>query len=204
MALAVRRERPTSIEVWKGTEQRYHSDLHRRDGVRVRLEGGSYNRIGGPVGRIPHDIAHLVVEAGLGLESGLWGVLAAGGIVQNASFAEGRLPPHALRRATALTDGLGEQLRQAEVLVRAVADLSLSGGPTDPAALRRVVGERWWSDAITVASLTAVEHRLRDAAASWQRLAPGDRFEMTWGTVAPGDPSGTVGRRSAVARRPRR
>lgn len=187
---------PTPIEVWKGTDQRYHSDLHRRDGVRVRLEGGSYNRIGGPVGRIPHDIAHLVVETGFGLESGLWGVLAAGGIVQNASFAEGRLPPHAIRRATALTDGVGEQLRQAEVLVRAAADLSLAaGGPADAAALRRAVGERWWAETITAASLVAVTEALEDAAASWQQLAPGDRFAMSWGSAAPAEQDRAAGRR---------
>lgn len=200
----MRQGRPTSIEVWKGTEQRYHSDLHRGDGVRVRLEGGSYNRIGGPVGRIPHDIAHLVVETGFGLESGLWGVLAAGGIVQNASFAEGRLPPHAIRRATAFTDGVGEQLRQAEVLVRAAADLSLAGSPADPVVLRRAVGERWWSDAITAGALAAVEEGLRDAAASWQRLAPGDRFVMTWGTAEPAEQGGATGRRGAAVRRLRR
>jgi hypothetical protein len=37
----------------------------------IGLEGGSWNRIGGPVGRIPHDLAHLVVEQELGLARGL-------------------------------------------------------------------------------------------------------------------------------------
>jgi hypothetical protein len=48
------------IEFTKDPRGRYHSVLHRADGVSVRLEGGSYNRIG--TGRVPHDIAHLVVE----------------------------------------------------------------------------------------------------------------------------------------------
>jgi hypothetical protein len=54
------------IDFHKQPRGRYHSVLHRFDGVSVRLEGGSYNRIGGGVGRVPHDIAHLIVEDALG------------------------------------------------------------------------------------------------------------------------------------------
>ena len=50
------------IDFHKPPGGRYHSVLHRPDGVSVRLQGGSYNRIGGATGRVPHDIAHLVVE----------------------------------------------------------------------------------------------------------------------------------------------
>jgi hypothetical protein len=94
------RESSIPIDFHKGRRGRYHSMLHRFDGVSVRLEGGSYNRIGGGGdGRVPHDIAHLIVEDAFGLGAGLWGTLAAGGIVQNATFAGGRKPPHAERRA---------------------------------------------------------------------------------------------------------
>jgi hypothetical protein len=67
----------------------------------IGLEGGSWNRIGGPVGRIPHDLAHLVVEQELGLARGLWGVLADGGLVQNAdaTLARQRVHLDGLRRA---------------------------------------------------------------------------------------------------------
>jgi hypothetical protein len=84
------RESSIPIDFHKGRRGRYHSVLHRSDGVSVRLEGGSYNRIGGGAGRVPHDIAHLIVEDAFGLDAGLWGTLAAGGIVQNATFAGGR------------------------------------------------------------------------------------------------------------------
>ena len=46
----------------------YHSFARRPDGVVVRLKGGSYNPFTPP---LPHDVAHLVVEAELGLERGL-------------------------------------------------------------------------------------------------------------------------------------
>lgn len=174
------RRTTTPIEVWKGHGTRYHSTLLRRDGVTVRLEGGSYNKIGGPVRRIPHDIVHRVVEHHFGLDAGLWGVLAGGGTVQNASFAAGRLPPNALGRATTMTDRVGEQLRQAEVLVRAVADLSLEGRPHDLDGLRTACGDRWWRSTITAKALRAVQDELQAAARTWDALAADGPFAMTW------------------------
>lgn len=178
--IPVRQRGASPIEVWKGSGQRYHSILTRSDGVVVRLEGGSYNKIGGPVGRVPHDIAHLIVETHFGLEHGLWGVLAAGGIVQNASLVGGRLPPHAMRRAKAITDRAGEQLRQAEVLVRAVADLSLGNERPGPKAMQSAVGGRWDPGPVTAETLSATSDALRDAALRWSRLSSGETFEMAW------------------------
>jgi hypothetical protein len=154
--------------------------LHRADGVSVRLEGGSYNRISGEVGRVPHDIAHLIVEDAFGLGGGLWGTLAAGGIVQNATLEGGRKPPHAARRARAITDRAGETLRQAEILVRAVADASLEGGTRDLHAFRARVGARWWSPSITPDALDRACVKLRDAARSWDALAVGSVLALTW------------------------
>ena len=168
----------TAIDFHKGPGRRYHSVLHRADGGLVRLEGGSYNRIGGAVGRVPHDIAHLVVEDTFGLAAGLWGTLAAGGIVQNASFAGGRKPPHAVRRARAITDRAGESLRQAEILVRAVADASLEGAARDLRAFRARVGDRWWSPTIGVDSLDRACAGLCSAAEQWDALAEGSVLRL--------------------------
>lgn len=175
----------TRIEVLKGTGTRYRSLIHRPDGVTVDLDGGGYNVVGGPARRVPHDIAHLVVERRLGLSGGLWGVLAAGGIVQNATFVGGRLPPHALRRAKALTDPAGETLRQAEVVVRAVADRCLAHGsapvaPGELAALRCTLGDRWWPAGTTGETLAAACAELRDAGVAWAALPAGATLALEW------------------------
>ena len=176
-----RNETITRIAVHKGTGTRYHSLLHRPGGVVVELDGGGYNRIGGAVDRVPHDIAHHVVEHRLGLDAGLWGVLAAGGIVQNATFAGGRRPPHAQRRAEAITDAAGESLRQAEILVRATADLTLrNGGPPDANAFRAAVGDRWWTPAATAEALGHACADLLAAAARWRELAAGGIVSLAW------------------------
>jgi hypothetical protein len=168
------------IDFHKRSRGRYHSVLHRVDGVSVRLEGGSYNRIRGEVGRVPHDIAHLIVEDALGLGGGLWGTLAAGGIVQNATFAGGRKPPHAERRAREITDRAGESLRQAEILVRAVADASLEGGTRDMHAFRAHVGARWWSPSITPDALERACVDLCEAAVRWDALEDGSVLRLAW------------------------
>jgi hypothetical protein len=148
--------------------------------VTVRLEGGSYNRIGGAVGRVPHDIAHLVVEDAFGLRDGLWRTLAAGGIVQNATFAGGRKPPHAERRARAITDRAGESLRQAEILVRAVADAALDGRTRELHAFRASVGARWSSPSSTPETLERACAGLREAAERWAALTEGEALRLAW------------------------
>jgi hypothetical protein len=168
----------TPIDFYKREHRRYHSILHRHDGVLIQLEGGSYNRIGGPVPRVPHDIAHLIVEDAFGLRSGLWGTLAAGGLVQNATFAGGRKPPHAERRAWEITDRAGESLRQAEVMVRAVADAALENRDLD--WLRRRVNARWWVPQASVEALERACRDLRAAAPPWEALAEGESLRLTW------------------------
>ena len=172
--------RSTAIDFHKRARRRYHSILHRRDGVLIQLEGGSYNRVGADVPRVPHDISHLIVEDAFGLQSGLWGTLAGGGLVQNATFAGGRKPPHAERKAWEITDRAGESLRQAEVIVRAVADAAAEGRTRDIAWLRRRVGERWWSEDVTAEALERVCEELREAAQRWDVLAEGPSLRLTW------------------------
>ena len=174
------RESGIPIDFHKGPRGRYHSVLHRVDGVSVRLEGGSHNRVSGEVGRVPHDLAHLVVEDELGLGGGLWGTLAAGGIVQNARVVSGRKPSHAERRARAITDRAGESLRQAEILVRAVADASLVGETRDLPAFRARVGARWWSPSITPDALDRACTELPAAAERWAALEDGSVLRLAW------------------------
>lgn len=172
--------RGVPIEFHKVPGGRYHSVLHRPDGVSVRLQGGGYNRIGGEVERVPHDIAHLIVEDAFGIQRGLWGVLAAGGLVQGAEVVAGRQPPHAQRRAKEITDGAGETLRQVEILVRAVADSMVAGATGDVRDFRARVGERWWSPAATPAALERAAAGLRDAARRWAAAPYDSTLEFAW------------------------
>jgi hypothetical protein len=175
----------STVTFHRPREGPYHSVLLRPDGVSVALRGGGFNRIGGDPERVPHDIAHLVVEEAFALPAGLWGVLASGGLVQNAEFAGGRRPPHARQRARAVTARAGESLRQAEILVRAVADAMLEGTAGDRNRLRARVGERWWSPTVTPGSVAAACEALRDAAVRWDALPPGGSLVLAWSPPRP-------------------
>jgi hypothetical protein len=168
------------IEFLKDDGRRYTALLHRPDGVDVTFDGGAYNRVGGPAGEVPHDIAHLIVEEELRLRSGVWGVLVAGGMFRHATVVAGRRSPHATKHGREVIARAGDRPMQAEMLTRAVCELSAADGGLDPAAVRRAVGERWWTDAVTSLSLERAHTRLRDAAEQWAGLIPGEALSASW------------------------
>jgi hypothetical protein len=137
-----------AVEVHKGPTRRYRSILHRADGV----------------------------EDELGLDRGVWGVLAAGGLFRGASVRAGRQKPHAARRGREVVAASVEQLNQAEMLVRVVCNAAGSG----TAGLRARTGERWWSETLTEAAVTRAIDRLGRAANDWAALAPGGSLRFTW------------------------
>jgi hypothetical protein len=154
--------------------------LHRVDGVDVAFEGGAYNAIGGRVGEVPHDLAHLVVEDELGLRQGVWGVLAAGGLFRHATVVAGRQAPHAARRGRALVERAGDRLTQAEILTRVVCDAVAGRVAGDERTLRAAVGERWWCDALTTVLLDRAGERLHAAGERWARLEPDAALTEYW------------------------
>ena len=168
------------IEFFKGSTRRYRSVLHRADGVEIELDGGSYNKVGGAAGEVPHDIAHLVVEDAFGLEHGVWGVLAAGGLFRGASVKAGRQRPHAARRGREILEASVEPLNQAEVLTRAVCDLAVAG-TADLAALRAATGARWWWAGATDAALAEAIRRLDAAGERWAQVRAGEALRCSWG-----------------------
>lgn len=172
--------RALRVEFLRGERRFYRSLLHRGDGVLVEFQGGAYNRVGGAAPAVPHDLAHLIVEAELGLTRGVWGVLAAGGMFGHARVVAGRRAPHATRRGRAVIDEAGDDVMQAEMLTRLVCDVAAGASVPDPAVLRRQVGERWWSDAVTRPALDRARERLRAAGTTWARLGPGEPLETAW------------------------
>ncbi len=170
---------PVVIEFFKPEGRRYRSVLHRRDGLVIELDGGGYNKVGGAGRELPHDLAHFVVEDGLGLEAGLWGVLAAGGMFGHAKVIEGRRPPHAAKRAQAVVDAAGDRLSQAEMLTRVVCDQALDGADRDVGRLRAAAGARWWRET-TAERLADTCRALRASSVRWRDLRAGEALKVRW------------------------
>ncbi len=171
--------KPVEIEFIKPERRRYRSVLHRRDGLVIELDGGGYNKVGGAARELPHDLAHFVVEDRLGLEAGLWGVLAAGGMFGHAKVIAGRRPPHAAKRAQAVVDAAGDRLSQAEMLTRFVCDLALAGADRDVHRLKSAAGDRWWRP-VTVEQLADACRALRDTSVRWRDLRAGEALRVLW------------------------
>ncbi|MEA2194612.1 MAG: hypothetical protein QOG42_1046 [Solirubrobacteraceae bacterium] len=168
------------IDFVKGEARRYRAVLHRPDGVVVAFDGGAYDAVGGGAGELPHDIAQLVVEDELGLRSGVWGVLVAGGMLRHAAVVGGRRAPHATRHGRQVIARAGDRIVQAEMLTEAVCNRCAADAPADPAAIRRAVGERWWAEGVTRTSLERARQRLRDGAAQWAELFATETLTAAW------------------------
>ena len=166
------------VEFFKPEQRRYRSVMH-RDGLVIELDGGGYNKVGGAGRELPHDLAHFVVEDALGLEAGLWGVLAAGGMFGHAKVIAGRRPPHAARRAQAVVDAAGDRLSQAEMLTRFVCDLALDGADRDVRRLKAAAGERWWRET-SAEQLERACRELRETSERWSDLRPGEALTVVW------------------------
>jgi hypothetical protein len=167
------------IEFFKPEQRRYRSVMHRRDGLVIELDGGGYNKVGGEARELPHDLAHFVVEDGLGLEAGLWGVLAAGGMFNHAKVIAGRRPPHAAKRAQAVVDAAGDRLSQAEMLTRFVCDLALDGADRDVRRLQAAAGSRWRHET-SADQLERTCAALRETSVRWRALRPGEALTVHW------------------------
>lgn len=166
------------IEFFKPEGRRYRSVMY-RDGLVIELDGGGYNQVGGPARELPHDLAHFVVEDRLGLDAGLWGILAAGGMFEHTKVIEGRRPPHAADRAQAVVDGAGDRLSQAEMLTRFVCDIALDGADRDVQRLKAAAGERWWRPT-TADELASACRALRETSVRWRDLRAGEALRVSW------------------------
>ena len=183
------------VEFIKSAGTRYRSLLHRPDGVLVEFDGGAYNKL---PERVPHDIAHLIVEDELRLTCGVWGVLVAGGLFPQAHAVQGRRLPHASERARAVTRAARDRLTQAEMLTGAVCHVVRNDLHPPADVMKRAAGERWWTDDLTPEALERCRARLRAAAKAWAALPPGGTFTADWDHAI--DPGLAVGSRGAHTR----
>jgi hypothetical protein len=74
--------------------------------------------------RLPHDIAHFVVENELQLEHGFWGLLAAGVMFSNMRVVAGRVRQDAAERSRSFLKRVGQEPIEAEVLVSVMLSIA--------------------------------------------------------------------------------
>jgi hypothetical protein len=159
--------------------RKYEVLLRRDDGVVLELR--SFDR---PV-RLPHDIAHFVVESELSLKHGLWGLLASGVMLPNLRLVSGRLRPRAAERSRELMKEAGQHPTEAEVLVSFIMGIAAQGIDQDWPRVRSRLNDAWHPrhsqrGPISHDEVRRACQRLREAERKWEELTVGESITVTW------------------------
>ncbi len=151
------------------------TELERLDGAVIEMQG--YGR----AHRVPHDLAHAVTERELGMDRGVYGTIASGGVFSSVSVVGGRPRYDAAARSARILRANGPAIGVAEVLSGLVHRAVESGG----SVRMRDACEAWgvcsadpfpWAET-DLARATAT---LRVLATEWDRLMPGEQIELDW------------------------
>ena len=167
------------ITFTKAAGRKYQIRVRRDDGV--VLEVPSFDR----PARLPHDIAHYVVESELCLARGFWGLLAAGALLPGVRVASGRLRPRAAERTRAVLKEAGQEPTEAEVLVSLMLGVAEDGAEEDWPEVSSRLKDAWQPRRSRRGDITRVDvrrvcRRLREAAERWEALPVGAEMTLSW------------------------
>ena len=157
----------------------YEVFARRDDKVVMRI--GTPDR---PAG-LPHDMAHYLVERGLGIERGFWGAVAAGAVFEGMEVVSGRTPPHAAARSKALIKAEYRQLATAELYVSVFQAIAREGRERDWAYVNACLDDVWRPfrgprKAVTREGVLGVCGALREAEKEWRELPVGESITVSW------------------------
>lgn len=155
------------------------------DGIAaIRDDGSRFATRFPKKGPLPHDAVHLLVEAGLGLRAGFWGMVAGGYHPEEIAAIA-----HAAGHASASRAGVPEahivELLQAERLVECFEADLWSGATGDPAALLDLARTACEASFVPLPLLVpgdveAVRDSLRAFAADWVPAPQGHVVSLAW------------------------
>jgi hypothetical protein len=154
--------------------------VERDDGVVFTMRGA------GGGADLPHDLVHAVVESELQVRDGIWGCIADGVVWGSMRHVSGRQPPHAAERSAQLKRQRSAAVHAAEGLADLVGRLSRRA---------EVLPAEVTGAGFPPARLQAAAEALREAAAGWAALTPGETWVLEW-ERSPG-----AGRRRQVSKR---
>jgi hypothetical protein len=166
------------INVSRVDAHRYRTTVERGDGVMLSVPGYGFMRA------LPHDLAHLPVEATLGKAQGFWGSIAAGAIFPGMSVLGGRQKPHAGERASAVAKGNADALGEAECLVAAFETII-----TDDLDRQWLHAEAYLKERLSSrprahipghSEIDAVCAAWRGLQARWDRTAVDETIHLDW------------------------
>jgi len=167
------------IAMTRSAERTSTTHVLRDDGVALELPSHA------PLHRLPHDLAHFVVERALGLTSGFWGSIASGAIFGGMRVVPRRRAAGAGERSRQLMEHARPQITEAEALVGTVVEIYQRRLDPNWTAARALLGGTWRParpsrELPTQAEMSRVCEGLAEAEKRWLRLAIGESITMQW------------------------
>lgn len=149
------------------------------DGVAIELPSHA------PLHRLPHDLAHFVVERVLGLTSGFWGAIAKGAVFGGMKIVARRRTARVQERSRHVMKRLGSQITEAEAVVGTVVEIYQRRLDRDWAAARALLRGTWRParpsrELPTQAEVRRVCSELAKAEEGWLRMAIGESVTLLW------------------------
>src|SRR3989442_12393403 len=112
------------------------STTHVRRGDGVTLELPSY----APLHRVPHDLAHFVIERAVGRTCGFWGSIADGAVFGGMQVVPRRRTARVEERSRQVMRGASSRVTEAEAVVGTVVEIYQRRLDRDWAAARALLG----------------------------------------------------------------
>lgn len=164
---------------FKRRDQSTYTLALRDDGVTVSIP--TYDR----TSPLPHDIAHYIVERGLGLKRGFWGQVAAGAMFPNMQIIAGHRPLHADAKSQAILRESGQQGTEAEVLVGLMMHVMEEGSENDWPRVQTLLKRTWQPGKpsrkpIRKEEVQYICAELREVRTRWQQLSNGESLTFDW------------------------
>jgi hypothetical protein len=160
--------------------RRYTATAVRPDGISVAITGHGFAH------RMPRDLAHFAVEEALDMRHGMWGSIAAGGLLPGVSVAEGQpLAAGAADKGRAVADAMAQSVTEARTLVAAFDEIvtqNLEGRwPQVDPALQVLTTRRGSRLApLTKTDVSRVAVAWRALQARWDQVAVGETLQLDW------------------------
>jgi hypothetical protein len=156
----------------------------RDDGIEILRDDGSIvtTRFGHK-GPVPHDVTHLLVERGLGMDDGFWGKVALGAEPEDLG-AMAKAAGHASAKRASVPDPDIVEIVQAERIVESFeADLWSDGA--DNESLRAMADAGCGQSlvpplAMSDAAIDTIRAELRAFREQWGALGEGGQAELDW------------------------
>ena len=174
------------IVMTRSAERMATTRVRRDDGATIELPSHV------PFHRLPHDLAHFVVESAMGLPCGFWGSIADGAIFWEMRVVPRRRAAGAAERSKKVMKRAGPQITEAEALVGTVVDIYQRRLDRDWTTVRALLAGTWRPARPSRGLPTQAEiHRLCEALAKaetrWLDLAIGESLALNWPQEADAD-----------------